>query len=117
MPPYQGFDALADAGVLDDIRAVSWEIAPRDDGVPVALAAPFARVMELLADGVPVRHGVEVTGLRRDGDRVVGVTTGTGRSRPISWSRATGSGRPCAAWPASRPGSSSWRARTSRSSP
>lgn len=78
MPPYQGFDALADAGVLDDIRAVSWEIAPRGDGVPVALAAPFARVMELLADGVPVRHGVEVTGLRRDRDRAVGVTTGDG---------------------------------------
>jgi 2-polyprenyl-6-methoxyphenol hydroxylase-like FAD-dependent oxidoreductase len=76
MPPYQGFDALADAGVLDDVRAASWEIAPRGDGVPVALAAPFARVMELLADGLPVRHGVEVTGLRRDGDRVVAVTTG-----------------------------------------
>ncbi len=76
MPPYQGFDALADAGVLDDIRAVSWEIAPRGDGVPVALAAPFARVMELLADGVPVRHGVEVTALRRDGERFAGVTAG-----------------------------------------
>lgn len=76
MPPYQGFEALADAGVLDGIRAVSWEIAPRGDGVPVALAAPFARVMELLADGVPVRHGVEVSGLRRDGGRVTGVTAG-----------------------------------------
>jgi 2-polyprenyl-6-methoxyphenol hydroxylase-like FAD-dependent oxidoreductase len=77
MPPYQGFEALADAGVLDDIRAVSWEIAPRGDGVPVALAAPFARVMELLADGVPVRHGAEVTGLRRDGGRVTGVAVRT----------------------------------------
>ena len=73
MPPYQGFDALEDAGVLDAIKGVSWEIAPRGDGVPVALAAPFVRVMEILADGVPVRHGVEVTGLLRDGDRVTGV--------------------------------------------
>lgn len=73
MPPYQGFDALEDAGVLEAIRAESWEIAPRGDGVPVALAAPFVRVMEILADGVPVRHGVEVTGLLRDGDRVAGV--------------------------------------------
>ncbi len=73
MPPYQGFDALEDAGVLAPIRAESWEIAPRGDGVPVALAAPFVRVMEILADGVPVRHGVEVTGLVRDGERVAGV--------------------------------------------
>jgi 2-polyprenyl-6-methoxyphenol hydroxylase-like FAD-dependent oxidoreductase len=73
MPPYQGFDALEDAGVLAAIRAESWEIAPGRDGVPVALAAPFVRVMEILADGVPVRHGVEVTGLLRDGDRVTGV--------------------------------------------
>ena len=58
------------------IRAESWEIAPRGDGVPVALAAPFVRVMALLADGVPVRHGVEVTGLLRDGDRVTGVRAG-----------------------------------------
>lgn len=73
MPPYQGFDALADAGVLDAIRADSWEIAPRGDGVPVALAAPFVRVMQILADGVPVRHGTEVTDLLRDGGRVTGV--------------------------------------------
>ena len=76
MPPYQGFEALRDAGVYDAIHAESWEIAPRGDGVPVALAAPFVRVMELLAEGVPVRHGVEVTGLLRDGDRVAGVLAG-----------------------------------------
>ena len=39
----------------------SWAIAPRADGTPVALAAPFVRVMAILAEGVPVRHGVEVT--------------------------------------------------------
>lgn len=73
MPPYHGFDALEDAGVLAAIRAESWEIAPRPGDVPVALAAPFVRVMEILAEGVPVRHGVEVTGLLRDGERVAGV--------------------------------------------
>lgn len=74
MPPYHGFDALEDAGVLARVRAESWEIAPRGDGVPVALAAPFVRVMEILAEGVTVRHGAEVTGLLRDdADRVTGV--------------------------------------------
>jgi 2-polyprenyl-6-methoxyphenol hydroxylase-like FAD-dependent oxidoreductase len=74
MPPYHGFDALDDAGVLDAVRAESWEIAPRGDGVPVALAAPFVRVMEILAEGVPVRHGVAVTALVRNaGGRVAGV--------------------------------------------
>lgn len=73
MPPYQGFEALRDAGAFDAIRAESWEIAPREGAEPVALAAPFVRVMEILAEGVPVRHGVEVTGLLRDGGRVAGV--------------------------------------------
>lgn len=73
MPPYQGFDALADAGALDAIRAVSWDIAPRGDGTPVALAAPFVRVMEILAEGVDVAHGQEVTGLLREDGRVTGV--------------------------------------------
>jgi 2-polyprenyl-6-methoxyphenol hydroxylase-like FAD-dependent oxidoreductase len=72
MPPYQGFDALDDAGVLDAVRAVSWPIAPGPDGTPVALAAPFVRVMEILAEGVQVEHGTEVVGLLGDG-RVTGV--------------------------------------------
>jgi 2-polyprenyl-6-methoxyphenol hydroxylase-like FAD-dependent oxidoreductase len=73
MPPYHGFDALADAGVLDAVRAVAWPIAPQADGTPVALAASFVRVSEILAEGVPVEHGQEVTGLLRDGERVAGV--------------------------------------------
>lgn len=73
MPPYHGFDALADAGVLEAVRAVAWEIAPRPGAGPVALAAPFVRVSEILAEGVAVEHGQEVTGLLRDGDRVAGV--------------------------------------------
>ncbi|HEX2503499.1 MAG TPA: FAD-dependent monooxygenase [Miltoncostaeaceae bacterium] len=73
MLPYHGFDALGDAGVLDAVRAVAWEIAPQADGTPVALAAPFVRVSEILADGIPVAHEREVTGLSRDGGRVTGV--------------------------------------------
>ena len=73
MPPYHGFDALEDAGVLDAVRAVAWEIAPQGDGTPVALAASFVRVSEILADGVPVAHGQEVTGLLREDGRVRGV--------------------------------------------
>lgn len=73
MPPYQGFEALEDAGVLDDIRAIAWPIAPMADGTPVALAASFARVSRILAEGVPVAHEREVTALLRDGGRVTGV--------------------------------------------
>ena len=73
MPPYHGFDALEDAGVLGEIRSVAWDIAPRPDGTPVALAVSFVRVSEILADGVPVAHGQEVTGLLREDGRVRGV--------------------------------------------
>jgi 2-polyprenyl-6-methoxyphenol hydroxylase-like FAD-dependent oxidoreductase len=73
MPPYHGFDALDDAGALEAVRAVAWEIAPQADGTPVALAASFVRVSEILAEGVPVAHGQEVTALLRSGGRVAGV--------------------------------------------
>ncbi len=73
MLPYHGFEALEDAGALEPVRGVAWEIAPRPDGTPVALAAPFVRVSEILADGVPVAHEREVTGLLRDAGRVTGV--------------------------------------------
>ena len=89
MPPYHGFDALDDAGVLDAVRAVAWPIAPQADGTPVALAASFVRVSEILADGVPVEHEHEVTGLLRDGERVAGV-----RVRDPAGARARRAGRP-----------------------
>ncbi|MCU0306777.1 MAG: FAD-dependent monooxygenase [Thermoleophilia bacterium] len=76
MLPFQGFGALAAAGVMDRVRAVGWDVAPRD-GDPVAVVADFRRVHALLADGVAVRHGAEVTGLVRDGDsRVTGLRLG-----------------------------------------
>jgi len=73
MMPYQGYDALADAGVYDAVRARGHDIAPRPDGTPVAIAVSRQAVLDLLEDGVEVRHGEEVTDLLRDGDRVVGV--------------------------------------------
>ena len=44
MPSYHAYDALDDAGVLPEVRANAWEIAPRGDDVPVALASSFVRV-------------------------------------------------------------------------
>lgn len=73
MLPYHGFEALRDAGMYDAVHRIAWEIAPEAQGGPVALTAAFTRINALLADGVPVRFGTEVTGLRRDGDRVTGV--------------------------------------------
>lgn len=73
MLPYHGFDALRDAGVYDDVHRIAWEVAPEAQGGAVALTAAFTRVAELLADGVPVRHGTEVLGLRTDGGRITGL--------------------------------------------
>jgi len=71
---HQGYDALAEIGVLDGVRAAGWEIAPRPDGASVAIGVEVGRVLTLLAEGVPVRHEHAVTGLLHDGaDRVVGV--------------------------------------------
>ena len=70
---YHGFDALDDAGVMADARAMGWDIAPGPDGVPVGVAVSFTRVMARLGEGVPVRGGQEVVGLEHRGDRVVGV--------------------------------------------
>src|SRR5699024_469704 len=63
--PYHGFDALRDAGTYDAVHDIAWEVAPEAPGGAVALTATFTRVAAILADGVPVRHGVEVTGLLR----------------------------------------------------
>ena len=71
---FQGFDTLAEIGLLERVRAAGWDIAPGDDGRPVAICVDIGILLGALAEGVPVRHGHVVTGLRRDGDRVVGVS-------------------------------------------
>lgn len=74
MLPYQAYDALADVGVLERIRAAGRDIAPGPDGTPVAIAVARQEVMEALREGVPVRHETTLGGLARDGfGRVVGV--------------------------------------------
>src|SRR5205823_8459652 len=51
MLPYQGFEALRAASVLDAVRAIGWDIAPDREGRPVAVAADFVRVVGLVAEG------------------------------------------------------------------
>lgn len=73
MLPYQAYDALEDVGLLDEVRAAGRPIAPRGDGVPVAIAVARQALIDMLRRGVRVRHGHEVVELLRDGERVVGV--------------------------------------------
>jgi 2-polyprenyl-6-methoxyphenol hydroxylase-like FAD-dependent oxidoreductase len=71
---FQGFDPLAELGLLERVRAAGWDIAPGADGNPVAICIEVGILLDALAEGVPVRHGHTVTGLLRDGERVAGVT-------------------------------------------
>jgi 2-polyprenyl-6-methoxyphenol hydroxylase-like FAD-dependent oxidoreductase len=70
---FQAFPTLGDLGLLERVRAAGWDIAPGADGVPVAICLEVGGLLAMLAEGVPVRHGLRVTALERDGDRVVGV--------------------------------------------
>jgi 2-polyprenyl-6-methoxyphenol hydroxylase-like FAD-dependent oxidoreductase len=83
--PYHGFEGLRAAGVFDAVHAIAWEVAPEAPQGTIALTATFTRVNEILAEGVPVRYGTEVTGLLRDGDRVTGVhVTGPGGDEDLA---------------------------------
>ena len=73
MLPYQAYDALEDVGALARIRGRGWDIAPRADGTPVAISVARQAILDILAEGVDVRHEREVVGVVRDGDRIVGV--------------------------------------------
>ncbi|MEW6583420.1 MAG: FAD-dependent monooxygenase [Actinomycetota bacterium] len=71
---HHGHDALAELGLLDQVRAAGRPIAPRPDGSCAAIAVEVGKVLHALAAGVPVLHERAVTGLRRDPDgRVTGV--------------------------------------------
>ena len=70
---FQGFPVLEDLGLLERVRGAGWDIAPGTDGTPVAICVQVGHLLGALAEGVPVRHGASVTGLVRDGGRVVGV--------------------------------------------
>ena len=75
---FQGFPALEEMGLLARVRALGWDIAPGPDGLPVAVCLQVGLLLEALGEGVPVRHGVSVTGLAREGDRVTGVVIESG---------------------------------------
>ena len=78
MLPYQAYDALADLGLLEEVRAAGRPIAPQADGTPVAIAVARQALIDALRRDVPIRFDTTVTGLLRDGDRIAGVETDGG---------------------------------------
>lgn len=72
MLPFQGYDPLTEIGVFDGLRAKGFDIPPYQGGLPVSVGVARQTVLGTLREGVDVRYDAEVTGLRRDGDRVTG---------------------------------------------
>jgi 2-polyprenyl-6-methoxyphenol hydroxylase-like FAD-dependent oxidoreductase len=70
---FQAYPALEEMGLLERVRAEGRDIAPGADGVPVAICLEVGRLLAMLGEGVPVRHGMRVAALERGGGRVVGV--------------------------------------------
>jgi 2-polyprenyl-6-methoxyphenol hydroxylase-like FAD-dependent oxidoreductase len=69
----QGYDALADLGLLDQILAAGRPIGVMPDGRSAATAIEVGRVLTALGEGVPVLHDHAVVALERDpAGRVVG---------------------------------------------
>lgn len=77
MLPFQAYDALADVGVLDAVRAEGRAIPPYRDGMPVAIGVGRQFLIDHLREGVDMSWRHEVRELLRDGDRVVGVRVAT----------------------------------------
>lgn len=81
---FQGFEALDELGLLGRLRAMGWDVAPGADGTPVAVCVEVGRLLDALAEGVPVRHGERVAALRHDDDgRVTGVDVVAGGADPV----------------------------------
>lgn len=71
---YQGYPPLEEVGVLGELRPQGWDIAPREDGTPVAICIEVGKVLGALARDLPVEYERVVTELITDGEgRVVGV--------------------------------------------
>jgi 2-polyprenyl-6-methoxyphenol hydroxylase-like FAD-dependent oxidoreductase len=94
MLPYQAFDALEDLGLWPEVLAAGRPIAPRADGTPVALAVARQALIDALRRDVPIRFGVTVTGLLREGGRAAGVATDAGDVPADLVVGADGSGSP-----------------------
>lgn len=74
MMGFQGYPPLEEVGVLDEVRAQGWDIAPRPDGSAVAVCVEVGRLIDALARDLPVVYEHAVQELVRDGSgRVVGV--------------------------------------------
>ncbi|HWH14770.1 MAG TPA: FAD-dependent monooxygenase [Miltoncostaeaceae bacterium] len=71
---YQGYPPLEEVGVLSEVRAQGWDIAPREDGSSVALCVAVGKLLNALARDLPVEYEHTVTDLvRDDSGRIVGV--------------------------------------------
>lgn len=71
---YQGYPPLEEVGVLEEIRAQGWDIAPREDGSAVAICVEVGKLLHALARDLPVEYEHTVTELvANDEGRVVGV--------------------------------------------
>lgn len=71
---YQGYPPLEEVGVLQEIRAQGWDIAPREDGTAVAICVEVGKLLHALARDLPVEYEHTVTELvTDDAGRVVGV--------------------------------------------
>lgn len=72
---HQAYDAMAEIGVLDDIRSHGRAIGATADGGSAAIAVEVGRVLGAVGAGVPVLHEHAVVGLERNSTgRVVGAS-------------------------------------------
>ena len=71
---YHGYGPLEEVGVMDELRPLGWEIAPRPDQPPVAVCLEVGKLLHALARDLPVEYEHTVTELIHDpSGRVVGV--------------------------------------------
>ncbi|WP_217914251.1 FAD-dependent monooxygenase [Miltoncostaea marina] len=82
---FQGYEALQEIGIFDEVRDAGRAIAPRPDHGPVAVAVRFGALIEALQRDLPMVNDTTVTELLRDDDgRVVGVAA-EGPDGPVTF--------------------------------
>lgn len=76
MMGFQAYPPLQELGVFDKLKPEGREIAPGGaGGEAVAICIEVGKLINALAEGVPVEYETTVTGLRRDDTgRIIGVT-------------------------------------------
>ncbi len=73
MLPFQAYEPLSDLGIMDHVRRDGDPVPPFQGDDPVAYGIGREYLLERLREDIDVRYGSTVSGLRTDGDRVVGV--------------------------------------------